>query len=364
MARTSAAALAVGVVAVVGVAGTALAEGTWGSEEFPAKPDVVSLVSTVSSGGGETWAFGTSNRPNAPGSLTTQAFHREEPGRWVEVPVPDIGQVVSSAVTGPDEAWVVSEFSKVHSGATMHWDGTTWTEVPLEVPDAPRVSPSDVLAVGSDVWAIGSAYRDGEDPLSRSFAARWVDGAWQGVPLPPEADEQRFTSIGGAAPDDLWMAGTTGERPQQVVTMHWDGAQWSQVPVPALDTGESDYLTVHGVAAFRPDDVWLSATQSPYDPQGKSRPVLLHWDGAAWTEQQLPVPVQRLGELVQAGGALWNLGPDALLRYDGSTWQQVDGPQEGAITHGAELPDGRLVGIGSGGEDPLRPQPFAVVQNP
>ncbi|MER6989211.1 hypothetical protein ABT337_06525 [Saccharopolyspora hirsuta] len=362
MSRRSGATVVAAVVAVVGVAGTALAEGSWAGEEFPGRPGMASYVTTVSSGGGQTWAFGSYSPPGSPTSITAQGFHREESGRWVEVPLPDIGDVVSSAVTGPDNAWVVSRFSKVSSGGTLHWDGRAWTEVPLEVPDAPRVSPSDVAAVGPDVWAIGSAYRDGEDPISRSFAVRWVDGGWQGVPLPPGTDEQNFASIGGAAPDDLWMAGTTVGRPQQLVSMHWDGAQWSHVPVAPLDTAESDYLTVHDVAAFRPDDVWLSATQTPYDTPEASQPVLMHWNGAEWSRQEAPAQVRKLGKLVQAGGALWNLGPDALLRYDGTGWQQVDGPQEGALTNGAELPDGRLVGTGSGG-DSYEPQPFAVVQN-
>ncbi|MGW1677283.1 hypothetical protein [Saccharopolyspora sp. NPDC002376] len=258
-------AVAAAVVAVVGVAGTALAEGTWSREEFPGLPDMASYVSTVSSGGGATWALGSYSPPGSPTSVTAQGFRREESGRWVEVAVPNIGQIVSSAVTGPDNAWAVSSFTKVSQGATMHWDGKAWTEVPVEVPDAPRVSPSDVAAVGPDVWAIGNAYRDGQDPISRSFAVRWVDGGWQGVALPPEADEQLFASIGGAAPDDIWMAGTTGQRPHQIVSMHWDGLQWSHVPVPPVDTTESDYITVHDVAAFRPDNVWISATQTPYD---------------------------------------------------------------------------------------------------
>ncbi|MDA3628424.1 hypothetical protein OU415_23530 [Saccharopolyspora sp. WRP15-2] len=354
--------LAAAVVSVVGVAGTAVADGAWHREEFPGRPDMASYVSTVSSGGGSTWAFGSYNEPGSPMSINAQGFRREESGRWAEVGIPNIGQVVSSAATGPDDAWVVSQFTKVSAGRTVHWDGRAWTEVPVEVPDAPRVSPRDVAAVGPDVWMIGSAYRDGENPLSRSFAARWVDGAWQTAALPPETDEQGFDSIGGAAPDDLWMAGRTVGRPEQLVSMHWDGVQWSHVPVPPLDTSDSDYLTVHDVAAYRPNDVWLSATQTPYDTPDASQPVLMHWDGAQWSRQDPPVPVSKLGKLVLAGGALWNLSPDALLRYDGTSWQQVEGPQDGSLINGAELPDGRLVGTGSNG-DSYRPQPFAVVQS-
>lgn len=362
MSRRTGATTATALAAIVGVAGTAFAQGTWTGEEFPTRPEMASYVSTVSSGGGATWAFGSYSPPGSPTSITAQAFRREEAGRWVEVPIPNIGQVVASAVTGPDNAWVVSEFTKVSRGATMHWDGTTWTEVPLEVPDAPRISPHDVAAVGPDVWAVGKAYRDGNAPLARSFAVRWDAGGWRAVPLPSAANDQNFSSVGCAAPDDLWMAGTTDERPSQIVSMHWDGVQWSHVQVPPLDTSDSDYLTVHDVAAYRPDDVWISATQTPYDNPDASQPILMRWNGAEWSLQQPPAPTGSVGKLVWAEGALWNLGTDALLRYDGTSWQRVDGPQEGSLVNGAELPDGRLVGTGSQG-DSYQPQPFAAVRN-
>lgn len=162
--------MATALAVVLDVAGTASAQGTWTREEFPARPEMASYVSTVSSGGGATRAFGSYSPPGSPTSITSQAFRREETERWVEVQVPDIGQIVASAVTGPDNAWVISQFTKVSPGATMHWDGRTWTEVPPEVPDAARISAHDVTAVGPDVWAVGNAFRDGDAPLARSFA--------------------------------------------------------------------------------------------------------------------------------------------------------------------------------------------------
>ncbi|MGW3472703.1 hypothetical protein ACWDKQ_30485 [Saccharopolyspora sp. NPDC000995] len=162
--------MATALAVVLDVAGTASAQGTWTREEFPARPEMASYVTTVSSGGGATWAFGSYSPPGSPTSITSQAFRREETERWVEVQVPDIGQIVASAMTGPDNAWVISQFTKVSPGATMHWDGRTWTEVPPEVPDAVRISAHDVTAVGPDVWAVGNAFRDGDAPLARSFA--------------------------------------------------------------------------------------------------------------------------------------------------------------------------------------------------
>ncbi|WP_245573844.1 hypothetical protein [Amycolatopsis nigrescens] len=345
-----------------GSTGAATARDTWAGEPFPPRPDMASYVTTAASGGGATWAFGSYTRPGAPTSINAQAFRRDESGGWQETPVPNIGNIVASAVTGPGDAWAVSSFAKVSAGGTVHWDGRAWTQVPLEVPGAPRISPSDVTAIGSDVWTIGKAYRDGEDPQQFSFAKRWDGTGWQDVPLPAAANDLSFSSVNGAAPNDLWLAGTTSQRPAQLVAMHWDGRAWTQTPVPPVDVPATDYLTVHDVAAYSPADVWISATHAVYDEPDHSLPVLMHWDGTAWTRQPAPVPTGGLGRLVPAEGALWNLGSEALLRYDGSSWQAVAGPPEGRLGTGTELPDGRLLGIGSQGATD-RPQPFAAVHN-
>ncbi|WP_246257229.1 hypothetical protein [Amycolatopsis anabasis] len=353
--------LAVVAAMAVGTAGPATARDTWTGEPFPTRPGLASSISTASSGGGATWAFGSHTRPSAPTSITAQAFRRDESGGWAETPVPNIGNIVASAVTGPGNAWAVSSFAKVSAGGTVHWDGKAWTQVPLEVPGAPRISPSDVTAIGAEVWTIGKAYLDGNDPKQFSFAKRWNGNGWQDIPLPPAANDLYFTSVDGAAPDDIWLAGTT-QRPSRIVAMHWDGTRWTQTPVPPVDVPATDYLTVHDVAAYSPADVWISATHASYDNPNQRSPVLMHWDGTAWTRQPAPVPTGGLGKLVHAEGALWNLGTGALLRYDGTSWRPVDGPPEGRLGTGTELPDGRLLGIGSHGAAD-RPQPFAAVHD-
>ncbi|GAB3691284.1 hypothetical protein [Saccharopolyspora tripterygii] len=333
------------------VGGVASAQETWTAEPFPQRPDVSSIISTASSGGGETWAFGSFGQAGGTSS-TSQAYRRGADGSWAEVPVPSVGRLVSSAVAGPNDAWTIGWGYKNTAGALLHWDGAAWIETPVEVPGVTRVRPDDVAVVGDEVWSIGKGFADGQESRQYSFAQRWDGAAWQDLPLPASVQDATVNAIGGS-PDDLWIVGAKGSAP---ISVHWDGTAWTEVPVPPIEMPEGAYLLVDDVAARAPDDVWVSAAARVYDEPDQTKPVLLHWNGVEWAEVPAPdagVP----GEFVHAEGALWNLADSGPLRYDGTAWQAVAGPAEGAPLTGAEV-DGHLLGIGNAGSD-INSAPFA-----
>lgn len=344
------------VAATALVGGVASAQDGWTSEPFPQRPDVSSTISTASSGGGETWAFGGYGQAGGTSS-TSQAYRRGAGGSWAEVPVPAAGQLVSSAVVGPDEAWAIGWGYKNTEGTLLRWDGTAWAEVPVEVPGATRVRPDDVFTVGGEVWMVGKGFADGPDSQQRTFVKRWDGAIWQDVPVPESAHEASFATIGGS-PGDLWLAGT---RNNAAVSMHWDGTAWTEVPVPAIEIPEGAFLSVNDVAANAPNDVWLSGGAQIYD-QPQTQPVLMHWDGTAWTEAAANNSPGEPGEFVHAQGALWNVAANGVLRYEGTHWQAVAGPAEGPLTTGAATADGSLLAIGSTGPS-WKSAPFASIHN-
>lgn len=342
------------VAATALVGGVASAQDTWTAEPFPQRPEVSSTISTASSGGGATWAFGSFGQAGGTSS-TSQAYRRGADGSWTEVPVPAAGQLVSSAVVGPDDAWAIGWGYKNTEGTLLHWDGAAWTEIPVEVPGATRVRPDDVFTAGGEVWMVGKGFADGPESRQCTFVQRWDGTSWQDVPVPESAHEAAFAAIGGS-PNDLWLAGTKNNA---AVSIHWDGTAWTEVPVPAIEIPEGAYLAVNDVAANAPDDVWLSGGAQIYD-QPQTQPVLMHWDGAAWTEVPASNSPGEPGEFVHAGGTWWNLAANGVLRYEGTSWQAVTGPSEGSLTTGAETADGRLLVIGSTGST-WKSAPFASI---
>ncbi|MDI2031435.1 hypothetical protein QFW96_22595 [Saccharopolyspora sp. TS4A08] len=336
------------------VGGVATAQETWTAEPFPQRPGLLSSIATATAAGGEVWAFGSFGQAGGT-STTSQVYRRGAAGSWTEMPAPAGGQLVSGAVVGPSDAWTIGWDYK-HTGGTLHhWDGAAWTEIPVQVPGAARTRPDDVHAVGGEVWLVGKAYTDGPDSRQRTFVQRWDGAAWQNVPVPESAHAATFSTIGGA-PDDLWLAGV---RDNAAVSMHWDGTAWAEVPVPAIQVPDGAYLSVNDVAANAPNDVWFSGGVQIYD-RPEVRPVLMHWDGAAWSEAGATNSPGEPGEFVRAEGALWNVAAHGVLRYEGTHWQAVAGPAEGPLTAGAETGDGRLVVIGSTGE-PSQENPFTAI---
>lgn len=97
------------------------------------------------------------------------------------------------------------------------------------------------------------------------------------------------------AADDVWAVGGDGfDRPP--VLCHWDGAMWTNVELPELTLDAKALFKVFGLAA---DDVWAVGDQG----------LLLHWDGEAWAQIVVDTP----SDLI----SLWGPSPDDLLAVGG-----------------------------------------------
>lgn len=139
------------------------------------------------------------------------------------------------------------------------------------------------------------------------------------------------------ADDDVWAVGGDGfDRPP--VLCHYDGAGWTNVELPALSVDAKALFKVFAVAA---DDVWAVGDLG----------LLIHYDGATWSQVEVDTP----SDLI----SLWGTGPDdilavggrasgALVRRDANGW---------GVTSLAETPglngvwmdavgDAHVVGIG------------------
>lgn len=135
---------------------------------------------------------------------------------------------------------------------------------------------------------------------------RWDGAAWSPMEVPDGTNLLVWAY--GFGPDDIFAVGRGGS------ALRWDGATWS-----ALTTGTTEDLW--GVFGFAPDDVWAVGG----DLNGDA-PLLLHWDGAAFTEVPLdpaqnPQGATSLFKVWGTGDTLFAVGERGLiLQYDGATW--------------------------------------------
>lgn len=121
-------------------------------------------------------------------------------------------------------------------------------------------------------------------------------------------------NVGGSGPDDLYAVGGSAERG---VVMHWDGAEWSEVGLGV------DVPLLNWVHAFGPDDVLAVGNGG----------TVLHFDGTGWSLQETPVENDLWGVWGASPDDVWAVGgrgrmegQQTLLRWDGSTWREVPVP--------------------------------------
>lgn len=231
---------------------------------------------------------------------------------WSKVRSPSPGTIYSvlldvAAVASAD-AWAVGFRAYIDendqyavSPIIERWNGSRW-KVAARPGAAGQLAGVFALA-SDDVWAVG--HRGLESPDYRPLIKHWDGTAWTTV-RSPKVEMGYLTAIGGAGPDDLWAAGTLIGT-YETILEHWDGTRWRRVEHPSP---QSDYVTLGGLAAGSPDDVWVVGTY--LDDQARYAPLALHWDGTSWRQRD-PVTVGSLGTslndvAVTASGAVWAVG--------------------------------------------------------
>ncbi|BAJ29904.1 MULTISPECIES: hypothetical protein [Kitasatospora] len=227
--------------------------------------------------------------------------------------------------------------------------GAAWRQVELPAGlEASTVAPDGA----GGTWVTGSRQGDSV-PLGRYRAGRWQ---LQEVPLPAHVTGGGLTALASAGgPRDEWAVGYY--QPDDLLTFHGliehgDGTSWQPVPVPDLGT---DYWTLTDVAAAGPSDVWAAGSVGTAD--GWTNPLLLHYDGRAWSKVAAPDLDARYGDLVRlvvAGpGDVWAVGTETgptrqdrtlVAHFDGRAWTvQPTGLGDGKATGAARTPDGVAV---------------------
>jgi hypothetical protein len=350
--------LAAGALAVTTAGGARAASG-WQPDPVPiASGNILALARIAPH---TTWAAGfqltsTGGKGSRLNPVVLSRDDRDGRG-WQRVATPGDGlasRANALGAHGADDVWVVGDNDPGRSGAfgspvfTEHWDGRAWQTVP--VPTA-----SDVLSAGlfgvsvlnpHDAWAVGSEQilRGGVSSLD-SIIEHWDGTAWQPVKLPVDAGATYLTSITANGPHDVWAVGSLDRKP---LVLHFDGKAWTPVAdLPAVaDGGEFNTVVATG-----PHDVWAAG-----DAGWASGPLVEHFDGRSWTA----VPAPGTGEIFSAtatpGGVAFvgytrRTGVAYGQAYDGRSWTDLGIPAMGEFNspYAVAAGDGKLTVSGAYG---------------
>jgi hypothetical protein len=210
---------------------------------------------------------------------------------WAQVASPSPGpkSELLEAVSpiSASNVWAVGwYFTSAGAGKTLvlHWNGTGWTQAPSPSPGggslAQLYSVSGVSA--SDVWAVGQfAASTG---VIQTLVLHWNGTSWAQVPSPNPGGAHGSTLAGVSAlsGSDAWASGSYGTAAggNKTLLLHWNGTQWAQVPSPSPGS-QTEGSFLGGVSAVSAADAWAAGTSFP---AGSEKTLLLHWNGTTWTQ--------------------------------------------------------------------------------
>jgi hypothetical protein len=210
-------------------------------------------------------------------------------------------------------AWAVGQGG---SGPLLeHWNGSTWS--PVTLPDAeftPGPGQSLSATSASDIWLAGTSFNLSTD-TTVAEALHYNGTTWSVVPMAqPGTNTPSIQAVTAISPSDAWAVGedigATSAVGGSTLIEHWNGTSWSIVPSPT--PGADPFLT--GVAARGPNDVYAVGSNLPSVNGGADQGLILRWNGSAWS-----VDADQAGESLYAAGTVagagneWAVGSGPLI---------------------------------------------------
>ncbi len=194
----------------------------------------------------------------------------------------------------PNNIWVVGH-SLAYSGTIgwhqtliEHWDGTSWRVVPS--PNINDQHNNDLYAVAAvaanDVWAVGLHAIDSTN--ADGLVEHWDGQQWSIMPVPQFSEGSHLQSVVAIASNNIWIGGQFSNAlgTSAPLLLHWDGNKWQQVLVNVPNMQFSNGLW--GLYAISANDIWAVGDNIPQPPATGNRTLVLHWDGLQW--QIIPSP--------------------------------------------------------------------------
>ena len=316
-----------------------LSGGSW--QQLPMPEDLKNLRVQVALSSRDAWATVAGGLVHWDGSSW-----QETPVSWLDG---DIASMDAMAASATDDVWAVGhkagrlyktpddgpgEHTQGQLPATMHWDGSAWSEI--AVPPAPGRSSTlyDVSSQGGETWAVGW-YEDKVGEVKQAggglplelvhhgpIALRWDGANWVDM-APPNAGGGGTALLGVLVlgPDDVWVLGSTNKSDDlrkdddlgATYLAHWDGAGWRRVMTPNGAGWAAQFTSITGTAD---DDLWLGGS----GPGGLGYPEAARWDGRRWTlygPETFATDQQGSGK---QGGALGGSDPTVVAASPTDVW--------------------------------------------
>jgi Subtilase family len=213
-----------------------------------------------------------------------------------------------------------------------HWNGSAWSLVNTPAVAQPITVLGLRAFSATDIWAVGDRVDQATGGLVGIVILHWDGRTWSlatpkvSTPLESTADA---SAIGGTSPNDVWVAGHALDpslNSQVPFILHWDGQRWAFTPTAGARSVASRITFLFGVTATAASDAWAVGSYAAGSAQPRAaRNLVEHWDGRQWTI--VPVPQSSLPDGLEAVSAtsatdVWAAG-SAVVTPVGQPFQSV-----------------------------------------
>ena len=262
----------------------------WNGKKWVELPGIPGSLSTVA-------ATSTTNAWAVGGTHDGAALILHWNGhKWRRTPSP-AGYLTAVAATSPSNAWAVGGTTGGNQATLiLHWNGEAWQQTPSPSVGADQGLGSVLLGVEASpdrpVLAVGDGNDCGCGP-GTPLVERWNGHTWGQDPT-SQQDSIDLSGVAAPSTGQAWAVGQagSGDGPTNGVILEWNGAAWTSVSVPGL---ESQVGGLSGVAATSRSNAWAVGWESPVTvassnaagpgDTGTPEILILHWNGSAWTPQ-------------------------------------------------------------------------------
>jgi hypothetical protein len=267
----------------------------------------------LAAAGGDAWAVGEYLNSAFQDRLLVETWNGSS---WSIADTPQPGNVrdmgFGAAALSTHDVWVVGDqegADRQFGTLAEHWDGTAWSVVPTPDPSATGNHLYAVDAVSSDdVWAVGQQL--GAQAPDQGLVEHWNGRSWSVVPLPASGSGNVLLDAVKVNDGQVWVAGES-DSPDgggQPLVESYAGGRWTVQDLPAVPA-HSNWANLYGIAVAD-GAVWVAGTY--VDPATDNNNAFVLRDaGGKWTVDNGPNPGSGSnipGGITAVNGELWLAG--------------------------------------------------------
>jgi hypothetical protein len=139
--------------------------------------------------------------------------------------------------------------------------------------------------------------------------AHWDGQSWTEASLPGNLSRAHgdFDHLAALSANNIWVSGSsyTGSTPTSVL-LHWNGAQWTQMSIPTV-ANYSIYLGNLAVTAT--NSLWIAGRLYGNAQHNPAQMFVAQWNGQNWTTRlQQTAGDKSLNGIAVSGSKVWVIG--------------------------------------------------------